>query len=309
MTPDPSPHIDRETATAIVRDHVDRGLGVVDIRPLHGGMINRVEQWFTDGEPASLVAKIAEESDHQDFRDEAAALAWYRRNTQFPVPAPYACVSDERYFRGTVLLMETLAGRHLGEARLSAEGMRRVQLQLAGHVADLHRHKQPTYGSALSNAPGFTSWLDRFGPMIERNLHRAAPRLDDRTRQIAERLIRELDGWLPEFGDPTLVHGDLWSANIMVDDADPDQPMITGFIDGTAEFCEVEYELAYLLVFQTAAETFFREYRRRHPIREGFDRRCRVYWLNTMLIHVWLFGDSYLPRCRRFAREIERLSS
>ena len=62
--------IDTETATAIVRDNVDRKLSVTSILPLHGGMVNQVEEWRTDGEPASIVAKITEAPNEQGFFEE-----------------------------------------------------------------------------------------------------------------------------------------------------------------------------------------------------------------------------------------------
>ena len=118
-------------------------------------------------------------------------------------------------------------------------------------------------------------------------------------------MLAELDKWLPEFDQPTLIHGDIWAANIMVNDTDPDKPLINAFLDVNAQFADVEYELAYLNVFHTADETFFSEYTKHHPLRPDFERRCLVYWLNTMMIHIWYFGPSYVPSCQDIARRIE----
>ena len=61
-------------------------------------------------------------------------------------------------------------------------------------------------------------------------------------------------------------------------------------------------------VFHTVDETFFGAYTKRHELRDGAERRVRVYWLNTMMIHLRLFGAEYLPACERLAGEIESLS-
>ena len=53
---------------------------------------------------------------------------------------------------------------------------------------------------------------------------------------------------------------------------------------------------------------FFDLYRRRHPLRPGFSRRCRVYWLNTALMHVRTFGDKYLPQCEELVQQLKALS-
>jgi len=294
-----------ETATAIVRAHVDEALSVVDTRPLHGGMVNRVEEWITDGEPAAIVAKVTGETEHKGFRDEYSSLDWCARHTSFPMPKPLACVSATQECAGTVLLMERLPGRNLGAARLTTAGMHRLQIEMAGILADLHAHKRDTYGSVLE--PGGTKrWVDVFGPQIGSEFSAVNNHLSSSARKTISGMLDNLDVWLLESGDPTLVHGDVWATNVMVDDSDPARPALTGFLDAVLRYTDVEYELAYLLVFQTADQTFFTEYARRHPLRDGFDRRCRVYWLNTMLLHVRVFGATYLPACERLAQEIER---
>ena len=101
------------TASAIVRAHLDETLSVVDTRPLHGGMVSRVEEWITDGEPAAIVAKVTAEADNKGLCDEHASLDWCVQHTSFPMPKPYACVSSTEEYDGTVLLMERLPGHNL----------------------------------------------------------------------------------------------------------------------------------------------------------------------------------------------------
>jgi len=299
------PNIDKRAATAIVRDSVNASLTVTAIRPLHGGMINRVEEWQTDGSPPFLVAKISPEKDRRDFFDEFDSLRWYRSQTSFPVPEPYACVSGSKHFEGSCLLMQKVKGRNLSRARLTANGMLNFQEQLADVLIDLHNHTRRNYGSALQTE-GKDRWLDIFAPQIESNFSKMKKHFNPHRQDIVCRMLNQLDEWLPEFGRPTLVHGDVWATNIMIDDASPDVPSITAFLDSHARFAEVEYELAYLRVFHTADETFFSRYARRHPLREGFERRCLVYWLNTMMLHVWLFGTGYLSACQHLVDEISR---
>jgi fructosamine-3-kinase len=296
--------MDKATATAILRRFVDPRLTVTALRPLSGGMVNTVLEFATDGEPASVVAKASEDPRHGGFRRECDSLEWFRRHTTLPVPRPYACIDGGPEPAGKCLLMERVPGRNLAEARLTREGRRHFQAELARFIADLHEHRRDTYGSALE-AGTCARWLDAFGPGIEDEFLAVRERLSPRARDGVARLLNHLDEWLPESGEPTLVHGDLWATNIMVDDADPDRPRITAFLDGAADFREVESELAYLRVFHTADAAFFEHYGRRHPLREGFDRRCRVYWLNTMMLHVRHFGAEYLPACEDLARQIE----
>ncbi|MHC4456244.1 MAG: fructosamine kinase family protein [Planctomycetota bacterium] len=298
---------DFQTATSIIRQNLNQNLSVLAVQPLHGGMVNRVEKWLIEGKPSAVVAKLTPEPNHQGLKNEFKSLKYYRQNTSFPVPLSYACVTDNNYFSGTCLLIEAVRGVNLSEAKLTPTGMHCFQRQLAQILTDLHSHTRDTFGSALEPV-GPKHWLQIFGPQIESNFSKSSPRLSPSVRRTIEKMISNLDQWLPEHNNPTLVHGDIWATNIMVDDTDPDKPYITAFLDVSALYADVEYELAYLRIFHTADETFFSEYIKTFPLRPGFERRCLLYWLNTMMLHVAVFGNAYLSSCENIAKRISSLS-
>ncbi len=303
------PRITTEQATAIVRQCLDPALTVTRVRKLHGGMVHRVCEFVTDGEPASVVAKLNFPDKADVFERECHILEWYRQHTAFPVPEPLARVQPTDAFRGTGLLLERIHGPNLSDARLSPTGFRRIQHELAHHVAELHAHRRPTYGPALEPT-GPARWIDVFRPTFQREFLAVRDMLSSPCRRVVAHVLDHLEAWIPEAPDPgpTLVHGDLWATNILVDDRHPDQPRILAFIDCGASYCDPEYELAYLRIFRTAHDEFFQRYARRHPLRPGFDRRCRVYWLNTMMLHVRMFGDQYIQACEDLAEQLRRLA-
>jgi fructosamine-3-kinase len=67
-------------------------------------------------------------------------------------------------------------------------------------------------------------------------------------------------------------------------------------VDPALHFADEEYELAYLECFQTVGDAFFRLYRSERPERDGYSVRRLCYWLNTMLLHVHVFGDAHYVR-------------
>jgi len=300
--------ISLECATELLRRFTRTDLSVTGIRRLHGGMVNSVLELTTDGDPRLVVAKLSAEPGQGGFEWEYRVLKWYRENTAFPVPEPYGFDLSGEVFPGSCLMMERLRGDNLGQVRLSVADRMAVERQMARILVDLHGHRRDSYGSAVEPGEGgATRWLDRFGPRIRSEFESAADRLSAGARLSIGRTLDRLEEWLPEFGEPTLVHGDLWATNIIVDRDGPGGPAISGFVDGGAEYAEVEYELAYLLVFHTVGSAFFAEYSRLRPLREGFQTRCRIYWLNTMLLHVRYFGDAhYVQACEKLAEEVGR---
>jgi fructosamine-3-kinase len=302
--------ISEECATKLLRGFTGTPLTVTGIRRLHGGMVNSVLELLTDGKPESVVAKLSSRPGHRGFEHEHRVLHWLRENTGFPVPLPYGCDVSGDVFPGSCLMMERLTGDNLGHVSVTASERGEIECQTARAVAALHEQRRTTYGSALNpEGDGLARWVDDFGPRIRSEFEEVADRLSPFARKSIGAVLDDLERWLPEAGEPTLVHGDLWATNIIVDPLAPGGPHLTGFVDGGCNYTDVEYELAYLLVFRTAGAAFFNEYQQRHALRDGFDIRCRVYWTNTMLLHVRVFGDEhYVNACEGLARELDRLS-
>jgi fructosamine-3-kinase len=302
--------ISEQCATELLRRFTGNDLTVTGIRRLHGGMVNSVLELTTDGEPRRVVAKLSSKPGHRGFEHEHSVLDWVRTHTRFPVPEPYGCDVSGEVFGGSCLMMERLPGENLGHAQLTSSERQEVERQMARHVAALHEFRRGTYGSALrTEADGLDRWIDDFGPRIRREFEEVAGRLTSGARTSIGAMLESIDEWLPEAGEPTLVHGDLWATNIIVDPLASGAPQVTGFVDGGCNYADVEYELAYLLVFRTVGNAFFEEYEHHHELRPGFEVRCRVYWINTMLLHVRVFGDEhYVQACEGLARELERLA-
>ena len=293
-----------EEYTAVLNQAFGGKACVKSVRPLTGGMVNCVELWETDGAPSHLVVKRSDRPDDGGLRREYETLRWYREHTRFPVPEPYACITDA--FEGTAscLMMEYIDAPNLGSAHMSRAGRQYFQEDLARQVLELHGHRNDTYGSALE-AGGVQSFNDMFRPALQRELDAVDRYLSTTERRTAHTVLECLDELLPDCAEPRLTHGDLWATNIIVDDSNPDRARVRAFIDCGAAYRDVEAELAYLMIFHTADEHFFRAYAQEIPLRHGFDLRCRIYWLNTWMLHVRMFGEQYLSPTRRTLAELQ----
>jgi fructosamine-3-kinase len=103
-----------------------------------------------------------------------------------------------------------------------------------------------------------------------------------------ERLAADLPGRLPAQPAPALLHGDLWGGNVLVQG---DQ--VGALIDPACYYGHAEVDLAMLGLFNRPGAEFLAGYGRLEP---GYAERLPIYQLWPVLVHLRLFGSSYLPR-------------
>ncbi len=115
-------------------------------------------------------------------------------------------------------------------------------------------------------------------------------RLPENLLTRIERLAGRLDRWITDPGPPSLIHGDLWSGNVLTHAG-----RVAGFIDPAIYHADAEIELAFTTLFATFGETFFARYGEHRPIKSGFfEERRDLYNLYPLLVHVRLFGGHYV---------------
>ena len=105
-----------------------------------------------------------------------------------------------------------------------------------------------------------------------------------------EQFSARLEDWLIEPAQPALIHGDIWTTNVLTSNG-----RVTGFIDPAIYYGHAEIELAYTTMFgvfgQTFGSVFFERYNAIQPIEPGFfEARRHIYNLYPLLVHVRLFG-------------------
>jgi len=149
--------------------------------------------------------------------------------------------------------------------------------------------------------PWTLSWLDFFRE--QRLLYMArkaldAGRLPAPLMSRIEALAERLDRWIEEPGRPSLVHGDMWTGNVLCR-----RGRIAAFIDPAIYYADAEVELAFSTLFGTFGTPFFESYQRRRPLRPGFfEQRRDLYNLYPLLVHVRLFGGHYVSSVEAIAR-------
>jgi fructosamine-3-kinase len=260
------------------------GVAATGVEPLSGGCIGEVYKVrLADG--TAVVAKV-DDGPQPKLAVEGFMLRYLAEKSRLPVPA---VLSSEPGF----LLMAFLSGRnHFPPV---------VQEDAAELLAALHSITEKAYGFEQDTLigglyqpnPWYDSWVDFFRE--QRLLYMSREAMEAGRLPVAlfkrlEAFSNRLEKWLPEPEQPSLIHGDAWSGNILAS-----SERITGFVDPAIYYADPEIELAFTTLFGTFGEPFFERYSAIRPLRPGFQEERRdIYNLYPLLVHVRLFGGSYV---------------
>jgi len=110
-------------------------------------------------------------------------------------------------------------------------------------------------------------------------------------------LIEKLDRYLIEPERPSLLHGDLWAGNYMID-----WEGVPWLIDPAVYVGHAEADLAMTELFGGFDPVFYDAYREAAGIDSGYRERRDLYNLYHLLNHLNLFGGSYLSSVRNIIR-------
>jgi len=267
------------------------GLDVAAATPVSGGDIARAYRLTTPEGP--LFLKTRPDPMPALFEREAAGLRTLRATGAIAVPQ----VLRER---PSGLVLEWIDVGH----RTAAS-----EPDLGRRLARLHRTTGPAFGG-LAGAPAHylgsqavdltptDSWTELYVERRVRPLARRAVelgRLDADALGLVDRAATRADELCGPPEPPTLLHGDLWGGNRLVDRAGTNW-----LIDPAAHWGRREVDLAMMQLFGGFGDDVYRAYDEEHPLAEGWSDRVPWYQLVPLLVHAVLFGGGY----GRAAREV-----
>ena len=88
---------------------------------------------------------------------------------------------------------------------------------------------------------------------------------------------------------PSLLHGDLWSGNFLIDHSGH-----ACIIDPAVYYGNREADIAMTKLFGGFSEEFYSNYNDYLPMINGWQERMPIWNLYPLLVHANLFGSSYL---------------
>lgn len=264
---------------------------IAKTREVGGGCINQVEEVRTE-DGRRFLLKSNSKAPAGFFEREIEGLRAIREAGAVRAPEPLAAGGGE----GDVprfLVMEFID---------SAAPRADFDQTFGRALAQMHRAEADRFGLGIDNflgaSPQANAWSDSWPAFFrEARLGGQLRLLEKRgyaTAELAQKLGKLMDRLDDLLGGgrevrPALLHGDLWSGNIMSDESGG--PAI---VDPAVYHGDREADLAMTELFGRLDANFYGAYREAYPLASGYEERREIYNLYHLLNHLNLFGLSYM---------------
>lgn len=274
--------------TAALSEHTKTKIKIKEVKPVSGGDISSAFMLTTNHDRYFM--KVNSQSAYPlMFERESEGLAAISQTKTVAVPQTVTHGAFEDY---AYLILGWIETGPKSSAALSALGQ-----QLAG----MHRCTAPRYGFSHDNYMGslpqsntsHNNWSDffineRLQPMVQTAI--ARNRLTPRQAGLFEHLYNRLPQLFAE-EQPALLHGDLWGGNYLINTNG--KPYL---IDPAVNYGHREFDIAMTTLFGGFNADFYTAYNEAYSLAPDWQQRTALWNLYPLLLHLNLFGTSYLSQ-------------
>jgi protein-ribulosamine 3-kinase len=170
-------------------------------------------------------------------------------------------------------------------------------------LAQLHQHSAGEFGLDHDNYIGSlnqynqkeTDWVEFFvNQRLQNQLRMCSDHghADAGLLRMFDRLFPKLEQYFPH-EPPALLHGDLWSGNYLCGNKGA-----AYLVDPAVYYGHREMDLAMSLLFGGFDREMYHAYHEVFPLENGWKERVDLCNLYPLLVHVNLFGGSYISQVR-----------
>tara|TARA_B100001758_G_C18335824_1_gene571497 strand:+ start:198 stop:1046 length:849 start_codon:yes stop_codon:yes gene_type:complete len=262
------------------------------IKPLSGGSINHVYLIQVSG--VFFIIKLNDSDVYPDmFEKEVLGLTLLDKSS-FKIPEVIKC---GKYQEKAYLILEYI----------KPEGVLDWP-QFGSHLAHLHLISSDDFGLSYDNYIGSLiqsnkikkKWSDfyverRILPLLKKAFDMSL--ISRKYLDIGEHFCKKLSDFLP-VESPSLLHGDLWSGNLINDRYG--SPVL---IDPAVYFGFREMDLAMLQLFGSIPSSAIDAYQDVFPLHKDWQKRVEINQLYPLLVHLVIFGSSYYNSVRNILRK------
>jgi len=271
---------------AVLEKELDMPVKVLQTEHTSGGCINHTLRLTTS--EGVFFLKWQDSIPDDMFEKEAKGLGLLAASGTIKIPE---VIGHGKWKNRNYLLLEYIEGSSM---------LNKYWEDFGASLAQMHRQNtQSTYGLDHKNYIGKLpqpndfqdDWInflikERFEFQLKLAIDRDL--LDNKFIDRYRRFYDLLPNLLP-VARPALIHGDMWSGNVMVG-ADGKVCLI----DPAVYYGHREIELAFTQMFGGFSRAFYDSYHDAYPLEPGFEERVAIYNIYPHMVHVNLFGTSYL---------------
>ncbi len=259
--------------------------------PLQGGDINEV--FLLQCVSGDFVIKLNNaQSFPKMFEAEAKGLDALRNSQSFRIPKVF---THGKEGNKSYLLLEYIA-----KGSPSATFWKSFAQQLA----KLHKTTNTSFGFDHSNYIGSL-------PQVNKHESTASDFYTNQRLEPQFKMARKqgynfstIDSFFKNISEeipneaPSLIHGDLWNGNYLV--SEKNEPVL---IDPAVAFASREMDIAMMKLFGGFPQVVFNTYHEVFPLSNNWQNRIPLWQLYYLLVHLNLFGSSYLPQVNTIIRQ------
>jgi len=284
-----------------LKELISKQLGLVissmDLHAVGGGSINDTYRLTINGRPKFFIKVNSATTFPGLFEKEKSGLAFLAQQRCILTPAVHWTGIVEDY---QLLMLEWIEEGIRDENFWKKFGEELARLHTLGH--EQFGFWEDNYMGSLPQMNNFSDrWTGffiqcRLQPQIELSITK---RLLQKNHIAAfESLFEKIDSFF-EQGTPSLLHGDLWGGNFMCNEKS--EPVL---IDPAVYFGHRSMDLAMTTLFGGFDRLFYDSYNYHFPLPDNYQEQWEVCNLYPLLIHLNLFGSSYLSQIERTLRKL-----
>lgn len=268
-------------------------------RPVFGGDINKAYALeLSNGKTVFMKANTRMKLGI--FQGEAESLDFIRQTGVIRAPEVLAIGIDGEI---SFLLLEYIpsGSRRRTSSEELGTGLARMHLAETGSFVHggkygaLHDH---LLGSGIQDNTPMDHWPQFFADCrLRPQFEKTKIYFEGSEYKKIETFLSKMDQFLPDLPRPSLLHGDLWAGNYMIDDEG--HPWL---IDPAAYVGHAETDIALTELFGGFDSDFYDAYQGEAGVDPGYPERRDIYNLYHLVKHLFLFGEGYLPGVKRILK-------
>lgn len=263
-------------------------------KSIGGGSINKTYQLSADSSSffvktnATLVFK-------NGFKEEVLGLQFLKNNTALTPKIIVEGIFENQAY----LVLEWIE---------SGKETKQFWQNFAAQLVNLHKQKHAKFGLDHTNFMGKlvqkNTYFNNFSDFFIENRLKPQVQLAFDSNKLETKHVKQFEGLYNRISEifpiekPSAVHGDLWNGNFMCSKNEN-----AVFIDPAVYYGHREADIAMTQLFGGFSEDFYKTYHEIYPLQPCYNLRNNFYHLYPLLIHLNIFGKSYLESIENIITE------